>query len=480
MAAPAAQPAAPSADPPDAETSRPLTPRATARVVGRLTAAIAGQVLLTSVVLLFEVEDVVRRGEPVETRELLVLATLAWLPVLFVAVQQTRRLQRDMVEVAEQREQRHGQFLDVSSEWIWSIDNVRRFTSSNRVVEAMTGYTVDEVLGVDALAFIHPDYQEETERAAYAALGAGQGWSRWLLHWVHRDGHVLLLESTATPSLNGEGAVVGYRGAARDVTDEVARREAAAEQQQAAQERLGAVRTVLDHPDKLSIVFQPIVAADGLAVAGVEALARFTAPPVRGPDVWFAEAHTLGLGRELELLAIRLALDHAPDLPAGCYLSLNASPATLLDPALAVTLRQGVLGADRLVVELTEHAQVADYDQLAFALAPLRELGLRLAIDDAGAGYASLRHILQLRPDLVKLDRQLIDGLDRDPVRRSLVAAMVAFSREIGAELVAEGVERAEELETLRGIGVRYAQGYLLGRPAALVRGAAAPVPAQL
>lgn len=480
MAVPTDRPAAAPADSPAVDAAPPVTPEGARRVVGRLSAAIVGQVVLTSAVLFFEVQDVVRRGGPIETHEVLVLATLAWLPLLFIAVRQTRQLQRDLAQWAEDSDQRYGQIVNVSSEWIWSIDAVGRFTSSNRVVEAMTGYTTDEVLGVDALAFVHADYRDGVEREAYAALGAGRGWSHWLLHWVHRDGRVLLLESTATPSRNGDGEIVGYRGATRDVTEEFSRQEAAAEQRKVEQERLAAIRSVLDNPDDLSIVFQPIVAADDLAAAGVEALARFTAAPIRGPDVWFAEAHRLGLGGELELLAIRRALAHGRDLPAGCYLSLNASPTTLLDPALAATLRQGSLGPHRLVVELTEHAQVADYDQLARALAPLRASGMRLAIDDAGAGYASLRHILQLRPDVVKLDRQLIDGLDGDPVRRSLVAAMVAFSREIGARLVAEGVERAEELKTLQELGVHYAQGYLLGRPAALVPAATPSVPAPL
>ena len=120
------------------------------------------------------------------------------------------------------------------------------------------------------------------------------------------------------------------------------------------------------------------------------------------------------------------------------------------------------------MLELTEHAGIADYNELAEALAPLRESGVRLSVDDAGAGFASLRHILNLRPDIIKLDIGLIRGIDADPARRALASALVGFAAEIGAVIVAEGIETPDELATLCALRVTYGQGYHLARPGGL------------
>jgi EAL domain-containing protein (putative c-di-GMP-specific phosphodiesterase class I) len=117
-----------------------------------------------------------------------------------------------------------------------------------------------------------------------------------------------------------------------------------------------------------------------------------------------------------------------------------------------------------LIVEITEHAIVDNYDELQAALRPLRDRGLRLAIDDAGAGYSSLRHILNMQPDFIKLDMTLTHNIDLDPARKALARALVGFAQDTGSRIIAEGVERQSELEALRSIGVRKVQGYLLGR----------------
>ncbi|MEN0105736.1 MAG: EAL domain-containing protein, partial [Pseudomonas sp.] len=119
----------------------------------------------------------------------------------------------------------------------------------------------------------------------------------------------------------------------------------------------------------------------------------------------------------------------------------------------------------RLVLEITEHAAVADYVRLEQALAPFRQRGVRLSIDDTGAGYASMRHILELSPDIIKLDMSITQGINNDFKRRALASSLIAFARETGSSVVAEGVETREELETLRALGVHKIQGYLLGRP---------------
>jgi EAL domain-containing protein (putative c-di-GMP-specific phosphodiesterase class I) len=226
------------------------------------------------------------------------------------------------------------------------------------------------------------------------------------------------------------------------------------------------LRAVLSDPDVLSLVFQPIVDVVNDEVVAVEALARFDVTPYRSPDVWFSEAHENGFGVELELLAVTRALAELPMLPESVALSINAGPETVMAPGF----HEAIFGvpAHRVIVELTEHNAIDDYPGLVDSLRSLRQKGTRISIDDTGSGYSSLAHILKLAPDLIKLDRDLVSGIDVDPVRRALAAALVSFAAETGARIVAEGVETEDELVVLRQLGLRYAQGYYLGRPARL------------
>ena len=214
--------------------------------------------------------------------------------------------------------------------------------------------------------------------------------------------------------------------------------------------------------EELAVHHQPIVSLETGAAVGVECLARFEDAASRPPNEWFEEAARIGCGVELELLAIRAALRSLPFVPAGLYVSINASPATVTSGRLHGELA----GCDRarVVLELTEHAPVADYGELRAGLDELKPFA-RLAIDDVGAGYAGLRHVLDLRPDIVKLDMSLTRDIDRDPARRALAGAMVAFCNSIRAAIVAEGVETAGERTTLHELGVLLGQGYLFGRP---------------
>jgi PAS domain S-box-containing protein len=205
--------------------------------------------------------------------------------------------------------------------------------------------------------------------------------------------------------------------------------------------------------------FQPIVEFHTGAVVGYEALSRFgnRIPP----DAAFALAVRAGLGIELETATLRGALKAAAILPPGAYLSLNASPALIESGALQALLS----GSERrIVLEITEHVVIDDYPALRGELAALGP-NVRLAVDDAGAGYASLRHILELAPDFVKLDIGLIRGIDADPARQALIAGMGYFAVKRKLRLIAEGIETAAELKALRGLAVGYGQGYLLGRP---------------
>lgn len=214
------------------------------------------------------------------------------------------------------------------------------------------------------------------------------------------------------------------------------------------------------------MVFQPVVDLQDGCVIGYEALSRFDDEPVRGPDQWFAEAHVVRLGRDLEVQAVHTALSHLTRLAPDQILNINLSPASVL------TDWQAGLSADvpweRVVVELTEHAAIEDYEVIKRALHSLREQGVRLSVDDTGAGFSSLRHILHLAPEYVKLDISLCRGIDRDPARRALASALVSFTRETNCLLIAEGIETATERDVLRELGVNYGQGYLLGRPGSL------------
>lgn len=216
----------------------------------------------------------------------------------------------------------------------------------------------------------------------------------------------------------------------------------------------------------IDIVYQPIFKIGQPRPIGFESLSRFAPAPIRPPDQWFADAAAAGLGLELELLAIERALEALAHLPADIYLTVNASPSTACHPALQALLGRHALS--RIVLEITEHEGVEDVTLLQAALAGLRAAGLRLAIDDAGAGYSGLQQILHLRPDIIKLDRFFVRDIEKDPTRRALAAALANFAGDVGSVLVAEGVEAEAELTALQALGFNTIQGYFLGRPAPL------------
>jgi EAL domain-containing protein (putative c-di-GMP-specific phosphodiesterase class I) len=216
----------------------------------------------------------------------------------------------------------------------------------------------------------------------------------------------------------------------------------------------------------LTIVFQPIVSLSSGTVVEVEALARFAAPPMREPEHWFAEAASVGLGRPLELCAIERALSLLPELPEPLRMAVNAGPDTICSPELLGLLETST--PSRVVVELTEHVGIEDVPALHRACKGLRTLGTEVAIDDTGTGFASLSLVLEVAPEFIKLDRELTGNIDLDPVRRALARALVAFGSETGAEVIAEGIETAAELEVLIDLGIAYGQGFYLGRPGSL------------
>lgn len=225
------------------------------------------------------------------------------------------------------------------------------------------------------------------------------------------------------------------------------------------------VRAVITS-DALRIVFQPVYEIASLKLHGFECLSRFDFEPLRSPDKWFNAAHRADpqLGLDLELHAIKKALDAQHKLRPEIALNINGSPELLLAGKIQSILAQPY-DLINVVLEITEHAAVPDYDALAKSLKPFRDRGVKLAIDDAGAGYSSMRHILHLEPDIIKLDTSLTQSVDTDKKRKALAKGLISFAHEIGSLVVAEGVETVAELSTLAEFNVDYVQGYLLGKP---------------
>jgi len=229
------------------------------------------------------------------------------------------------------------------------------------------------------------------------------------------------------------------------------------------EEKLKRIGSVID-TKAFSIFYQPIIDVEKNRITGFESLSRFPMEPRRTPDLWFREAEEVGLGEQLEMAAMQRALVALDQLSDDVYLALNCSPKHIISGAIENLLRRAPL--ERIVLEITEHAAVVDYSELVSRLSPLRQQGLRLAVDDAGAGYASFLHIIMLNPDFIKLDRSLIRDIDTHTKQQALASAIITFAEQTGSGIIAEGVETESELKTLKALGVVNVQGYLLGRPA--------------
>lgn len=248
----------------------------------------------------------------------------------------------------------------------------------------------------------------------------------------------------------GKGRVVVYTGESlADRDDERTRR---------------VLADVIAH-ERIAMVTQPIVDLRSGAIHAYEALARFSIPGDLSTGELFALAERVGMREELDLACLGHGLALLSERPAGTRLSVNVSGHLLGDPR-ALDRLAAHPDLDGLVLEITEEALVRDYAALQLALQPLVDRGARVAVDDMGAGYAGLRHAIDLHPTYLKLDRGLVRGIDHDPKRAALVDALLRYAQHAGSHIVAEGVETEGELEALVQLGVPLAQGFLLGRPA--------------
>lgn len=381
---------------------------------------------------------------------LLVAGCLAWFP-----------LRRQFLKLADAAtaSQLLETVLSTSREWLWRIGPDGRFTFSGPMGQELVGYRPDELVGKHFSLIIEPDDIAAALRNRTEMQGTGASWTGLVTTCVHRNGSRVPVEVSGRPIVDGKGRACGFEGTTRALG-------LAGSSTAAADEARPGVEAMLMSGNLLT-AFQPIRALDTGAVIGVEALTRFLSAehPGMAPQAWFAEAASVGLDVDLEILALRSALSAAAWLPGDLHVSVNVSPRACLDDRVAGILKDCRIPLARIVLELTEHYEVADYGPLAEALAPLRTAGLRIAVDDAGAGFASMRHIVELKPDLIKLDRVVIAGINTDAGLRALGAAMVGFAREIGSVLVAEGIETEAELATVKALGMDAGQGYLLGRP---------------
>lgn len=345
---------------------------------------------------------------------------------------------------------------ETSSEWLWEMTPELVFTYSSRQVREVLGYAPGAVVGCEVTSLLTAASAQRVRRVVQGGVVA-QPWHDIEDEWLRADGAVVVLRHSGVPIHDAAGRHLGYRGSCSVPRSERrAQREAAAARAR--------VEEVL-RTRGVTMFLQPIVAVSSGRLTGVEALARFA--DGRRPDVWFDEAGDAGLRFELELLAVEQALARLAELPPATSLSINACPDVIADPRFGPVLAASGAPLDRVVVEITEHIRIDQYEPLQRALARLRGSGVRVAVDDAGAGFASLSHVLRLRPDVVKLDRSLVSGVDGDRARRTLITALGLLALDIGASVTAEGVETSAELAALADLGVESAQGYFIGRPTA-------------
>lgn len=348
--------------------------------------------------------------------------------------------------------------LDTSQEWVWAVDGHENFTFSSRASTTLLGYEPDELIGRPVGTVIDPDELASAREVIAGQLGDhGPDWTGVRISYRHRNGAPVWMEVSGRSRPTREGPRLGFEGSSRPLPTQTVR----ALLKSRIRERIGS--TV--QGGMILTAFQPIYELATGTMTGVEALARFPSDDGRSPEHWFSEATSVGLGGELEFAALEAALRKASKLPEHLYVALNLSPDTCLDPRLPVLLERSGLAAERIILELTERLAVDEYVPLLAALEPMRQSGLRIAVDDAGSGFASMRHVLQLRPDIIKMDRSLIAGIDIDWGQRALGAAMVEFAHQIDAHIVAEGIETQAELTAVTELGMTSGQGYFLGRP---------------
>ncbi|MBF6606110.1 MAG: EAL domain-containing protein [Chloroflexi bacterium] len=392
---------------------------------------------------------------------LTVLGTFVFLTaVIWQSARSARRTEIARSAALEERDR----FFDVSSDMLATASADGYFIRLNPAWQATLGYDLAELRSRPFIEFVHPDDRAATNIEAARQVDEGKTVLNFENRYRHRDGSYRWLEWTSTPSADGSRLYA----VARDVTgrkEEEERRLAPilAVREQRAEARRKIEATIAQRAFRP--VFQPVVDLSSGSVVGFEALTRFD--DGCRPDVVFARALECGLGIELERVTLEAAVREARLLPRNAWLSLNVSPTLLSD----VEALRPLLGepSRAVVLEITEHESIGAYAPLREALTRLGS-HVRLAVDDAGAGIANFSHLVELRPDFVKIDAGLVRGVDTDVSRSALVVGLVHFAEAAGCLIIAEGIETEGERATVAELGVRLGQGYLLARPAAAER----------
>lgn len=348
--------------------------------------------------------------------------------------------------------------LRAGQHWLWAVDSDGIFSFSSQASASLLGYDPSELIGRPFSTVL-----DDADRATARRNGTrvdhqhATDWTDVVVAFRHRNGAAVWMEVTGTSRRAPDGSERGFEGIGRLLPGQTV--------------RTLLHRRIREHSDgtgrapTIVTAFQPVHDLTTGTITGVEALARFPGDAGRSPEHFFTEATSAGLSRELEFAALEEALHDATKLPPHLTVALNLSPETCLDPRVPGLLEEAGIALERIILELTERLPVADYAPLHAAMTPLRKRGLKVAVDDAGSGFSSMRHILQLQPDIIKLDRTLITGIHTNPRQRALGSAMVKFAQKINATIIAEGIEHDAELTTARDLGIHAGQGYLLGRP---------------
>lgn len=333
-------------------------------------------------------------------------------------------------------------------------DGTYRYASAT--ARRLLGYEPDELVGTHAYEYFHPDDVEAVSEAHRSALAGAPFTVAYRLR--RKDGEYIWVETTNQVVLEDGSERVTEIVCFTRLID----RDGPVDPERATD--ASRIESIL-RSGEIVPVFQPIFKLETMEVVAFEALARFPGDPTFTPDLWFAEAWRVGLGIPLELQAARLATAALSELGTKVALFVNASPPVVAAPGFLQSIGDAT---GRVTVEVTEQIKIDDYERLGLELAPFREAGGQVAIDDFGAGFASFRYIHELRPQWIKLDGDLTRRLAHSEFAHGLAGAVVSFARDSDVAVIAEGIETEADLDEVLGLGIPYGQGFHLARPMSL------------
>lgn len=377
-----------------------------------------------------------------------------WVALLGAVLWRSRTRIHGLRELLAGSDTRIADMTATTREWTWEADTRLVILSCGPGVARLLGRAPGEMIGRSMFDFLDESDLARARSVLATAMEKQIGWDDVELTWVHADGHKVVMSGSAVPVFGGHGKVTGFRGARSVVASD--------RLTPALVDAARHIQRIIDS-EAIAVALQPVIDLTSHEWFAAEALTRFT--DGSSPATVFPTAEEVGRAADLELLTLSRALEALSALPPGVALSVNASPVCILDRRFTGVMLTHEHELSRVILEITEHSAVTSYPDIDAVLGPLRRCGLRLAVDDTGAGYASFHHILNLRPDIIKIDRSLIADIDRDVGRRSFITAIMLLALDLGAAVTAEGIERPEELDALTTLGVDHGQGYLICRP---------------